>query len=156
MRISLINIANKMPAWIVDGEREYLKRINHGKYSCRLIEIKAEKIPHKTSEENMLFEAEKIRRQIPDGSLVIVFDEKGKQFTSVAFAQKLEALANIQPNLAIIIGGADGVHPTLKKAAHICISLSSLTYPHALVRVIALEQIYRAITILEKHPYHRE
>ena len=156
MKLTIINIANKMPNWVTNSCDEYLKRINHGKYSCKLIEIKSDKKPHKTPLENMQFEADKINLAIPNDSFIIVLDEKGKNLTSLEFANKLEQIALTNPQICFIIGGADGLHPTFKAKAHLILQLSSLTYPHALVRVIILEQLYRAISILNNHPYHRE
>ena len=156
MKLTIINIANKMPPWIADGCAEYLKRINHGKYSCKIIEIKADKNLNKAAIDNMAIEAKKIRNHIVADSLVIILDEHGIKLNSVDFAHKLERIALNNPNITFIIGGADGVHPELKQSAHMLLQLSNLTFPHALVRIIILEQIYRAITILENHPYHRE
>ncbi len=156
MKINVLNFANKMPAWVQDGCNEYLKRINHGKYSCQIIEIKGDKNPHKTPVENMEAEAKKFTANLAKNSFVVVLDERGKKLNSINFAQELEKSSLNYPVIDIIIGGADGVHPELRARANVCISLSDLVFPHALVRVIILEQIYRAISILENHPYHRE
>ncbi len=155
MRLTIINIANKMPDWVENGCEEYLKRINHGKYSCKIVSLKAEK-SHKIASENMILEAKKIRVQIPHGAFIIILDEKGVHLNSIDFAKKLENIELNNQNIVFIIGGADGIHEELKKQAHLIISLSLFTFPHALVRIIILEQLYRAITILENHPYHRE
>jgi len=156
LKLTIINIANKMPSWVVSACDEYLKRINHGKYSCKIIEIKADKSAAKTPIENMFQEAKKMRAQIPDGSFKIALDEKGQSLDSIKFAKRLEDIALQNSNISFIIGGADGIHPDLKKESNLQLQLSDLTFPHALVRVIILEQLYRAITILENHPYHRE
>jgi 23S rRNA (pseudouridine1915-N3)-methyltransferase len=156
MKINIISIANKLPQWIINACDEYLARINHGKYSCKIIEIKSDKYNNKTAAENMALEAKKINSLIPAGSFVIVLDEKCKNYNSITFAQNLEHISLNYPSITFIIGGADGIHPDLKKSAHSQMQLSSLTYPHLLVRMIILEQIYRAITIFENHPYHRE
>ncbi len=154
MKFTIINVANKMPQWVDIACSEYLKRINHGKYSCKIIEIKADK--HLSAMDNMALEAKKIKTQIPSGSFVVALDEKGSEYTSISFAKKLEQISLHNHHITFIIGGADGLHPEIKQSANIMVQLSLLTYPHALVRVIILEQIYRAITILENHPYHRE
>lgn len=145
-----------MPDWISDGCNEYLKRINHGKYSCQIVEIKADKNNKRTALENMESEACKIEATIPRDSFVIALDERGKMFDSIKLASFLEKTALEYPNVCFIIGGADGIHPDLRAKANLSISLSQLVFPHALVRVIILEQIYRSISILENHPYHRE
>jgi 23S rRNA (pseudouridine1915-N3)-methyltransferase len=155
MKLTIINIANKMPAWVVDACDEYLKRINYGKYSCRLIEIKADKNPNKPALENMALEAKKIEAVIPANSLIIALDEKGLKLNSPELATRLNQITINNSQITFIIGGADGIHPDFKSKADLMLQLSSLTFPHALVRVIILEQIYRAISILENHPYHR-
>lgn len=156
VKISIVNIANKMPEWINMACTEYLKRINHGKYSCQIIEIKADRNTKKTAIENMKAEAAKITAAIPKDSFIIVLDEHGKMENSIKFAYFLEQTALNFQNITFIIGGADGIYPELIQKAHKVISLSHMVFPHALVRVIILEQIYRAISILENHPYHRE
>lgn len=156
MKITIINIANKMPDWVTDACAEYMKRINHGKYSCNFIEIKSDKNNKRSAHENMMQEALKIEAAIPKDSYIIALDERGKSLDSIKFAKQLEFIANTHSNICFIIGGADGIFPDLRNKAHLNISLSSFVFPHALVRVIILEQIYRAISILENHPYHRE
>ena len=156
MKITIINVANKMTPWVVQACDEYLKRINFGKYSCKLVEIKATKNPNRPSVEILQDEAKKIKNQIQSESYVIALDEKGIQLSSVKFADKLQQIALHNPHITFIIGGADGIDEELKKTANLILQLSSFTYPHGLVRVIILEQIYRAITILDNHPYHRE
>mgnify|MGYP000110718263 CR=1 FL=1 len=156
MKITIINVANKMPNWVDDACNDYIKRINRGKYSCQFIEIKSDKNPNKSATDNKALEAKKILSQIPVGSFIIVLDEKGIKFDSLKFANKLENITLNYSLITFIIGGADGVHENLKAKANLVMQLSDLTFPHALVRIIILEQIYRAITILENHPYHRE
>lgn len=156
MKITIINIANKMPSWVNDGCNEYLKRINHGKYSCQIIEIKSDKNNNRNKLENMEQEARKIEASIPRGSFVIALDERGKSLDSIKFTEVLERTTLEFAQICFIIGGADGIHPDLRSKANLSISLSAMVFPHALVRIIILEQIYRAISILENHPYHRE
>jgi len=156
MKINVINIANKMPGWVTLACDEYLARVNHGKYSCNIIEIKADKNPNKSVLANMENEARKIEAQIPKDSFIIALDERGKNLDSIKFARLLEETSLSYRQISFIIGGADGIHPELRAKASASISLSSMVFPHALVRVIILEQIYRAISILENHPYHRE
>ncbi|MBP9743558.1 MAG: 23S rRNA (pseudouridine(1915)-N(3))-methyltransferase RlmH [Burkholderiales bacterium] len=156
MKLIIINVANKMPLWVSSACEEYLKRINFGKYSCKLIEIKAAKNPNKPTSEIMKEEAQKIKPHIPDGSFVIALDERGKQLNSIKFAGQLDWVSLHYKSIVFIIGGADGIDEDLKQSANLIMQLSHLTFPHAIVRVILLEQIYRALTILTNHPYHRE
>lgn len=156
MKITIINIANKMPSWVTEACNEYLKRINHGKYSCNIVEIRSDKNNKRTVHENMIQEALKIEAAIPKDSYIIALDERGKSLDSIKFAKQLELISNTYACICFIIGGADGILPELRNKANLNISLSSFVFPHALVRVIILEQIYRAISILDNHPYHRE
>lgn len=156
LKLRIINVANKMPDWVLSSCDEYLKRINRGKYSCKIIEIRSERSANKPALDNMLQEAKKIRDHVPPGSFMIVLDEKGQNISSPQLARTLDSITLHNSSIVFIIGGADGIHPQLKEEAGLCLQLSSLTFPHALVRVIILEQLYRAISILENHPYHRE
>lgn len=101
-------------------------------------------------------EATRLIAAIPRGSCVWVLDEHGKDYTSPALAQQLEAWRQNGRDLALIIGGADGLAPDIKQRATGVWSLSRLTLPHALVRVLVVEQLYRAWTLLMGHPYHRD
>ena len=99
--------------------------------------------------------AEAIRKAIPKGSLLVTLDERGKDLTTVEFAKKLSAWQDSGESVAFVIGGTDGIDPALKQESRMMIRLSSMTLPHALARVILSEQIYRAWSILNNHPYHR-
>ena len=156
MKLTIINVISKLPDWAIDASDEYLSRINHGQYVCKMIDISVSKNNHKTPLENMLFEAKKITTQIPKDSFVIALDERGKSCGSIDFANHLSQITLTHPHITFIVGGADGLHSTIKNTANQMLTLSKFTYPHALARVVLLEQIYRAITILERHPYHRE
>lgn len=156
MHFTILNVANKAPTWILDAATEYLKRINHGKYLCKIIEIKPERCTNKSAAEVMSGDAKKIMLHIPRDSYIVALDERGKNFTSVEFANFIEHTAVSLRHIAFIIGGADGIAPELKAKCHLHLSLSKMVFPHMLVRIILLEQIYRAISILENHPYHRE
>ena len=132
MQITILNIANKAPAWIVAATNEYLKRINHGKYSCDLIELKADKVSYKTPIENMELEAKKFLSKISKDSFIVALDERGKTFTSPGFAKYLETTALNFKHITFIIGGADGIHPNLLEKCNAQISLSKMVFPHML------------------------
>jgi 23S rRNA (pseudouridine1915-N3)-methyltransferase len=104
----------------------------------------------------MELEAQAIEAALPQKSFLIVLDERGKDLTTKALAQEMERWREGGQEIAIVIGGADGIAPRLKKAAQQQIRLSSLTLPHAMVRVLLLEQLFRSWSILTNHPYHRE
>lgn len=102
-------------------------------------------------------EAELIRKNIPDGSTVILLDEHGKQFRSVEFASFLQKQMNTgKKDLVFVVGGAFGLAERLKKNADHLIALSQMTFTHQLIRLIFIEQLYRAMTILRNEPYHNE
>ena len=144
-----------MPTWIDQGCQDYLKRINRGQYVCKLIDIKAERKANKSPLENMAAEAKKFQGYLSPTDYLIVLDEHGKNYSSVDFAQLISQISQNFSQINLLIGGDAGTHPELKKQANTIISLSAMVFPHALVRLIMLEQIYRAISILENHPYHR-
>ncbi|MDJ1008208.1 MAG: 23S rRNA (pseudouridine(1915)-N(3))-methyltransferase RlmH [Paracoccaceae bacterium] len=101
-------------------------------------------------------EAALIRRAVPDGATVLALDERGRRETSVEFAKRLGTLRDEgRRDLAVIIGGADGLDPTLRDGADFTLSLGTMVWPHMLVRVMVAEQLYRAATILAGGPYHR-
>ena len=145
-----------MPAWVKESFSDYNKRLPK-EFQLNLIELTPATRSKATSTEKIVAdEANRIRDAIPEGSMVIALDENGKQFDSLSLSKKLESWAQQGRNITFVIGGADGLADDLKKSAGMLWSLSSLTLPHALVRVILVEQIYRAWTIMQNHPYHRE
>jgi 23S rRNA (pseudouridine1915-N3)-methyltransferase len=156
MKILILSIANKMPQWVEVISNQYLKWINHGKYNCEIKDIKSDKQLNTSKIKNMELEAQKFTNNIKKGSFLIVLDENGRGYSSEKFASILNDISLETSDITFIIGGANGIHQSLKSKANIIIKLSDLTFPHTLVRVILLEQIYRAITILDGHPYHRE
>lgn len=129
---------------------DYIKRLS---WKFTLVEIPA---PNVSDAERKAREAELIRAAIPAKSVTIILDERGDNTDSVTFAKKLEQFfINQSSQLVFIIGGADGVDETLRKQADWVISFGKLTWPHMMVRLMLVEQIYRAGTILSGHPYHR-
>ena len=103
----------------------------------------------------MAAEAERIRKSIPKGSLLVTLDEHGRDLTTVEFARQLSAWERGGDSVTFVIGGTDGIDPDLKRESRMMIRLSSMTLPHALARVMLSEQIYRAWSVLNGHPYHR-
>jgi len=100
-------------------------------------------------------ERDRILAAIPANGVKVALDERGKAISTVQLAQKLESWMPTGKDVCFLIGGADGLDDELKKAADLVVSLSMMTLPHALVRVVLAEQIYRAMSIIRKHPYHR-
>ncbi len=156
MHIHLIAVGKRMPKWVTDSFNEYNKRLPSDFY-INLKEITPASCSKNSSIEKILKdEAISITAKIPKNSTLVILDEKGKQLTSQGFAKKIAALGELKPHICFVIGGADGIHNDLKHKADMLLSLSSMTCPHALVRVLLAEQIYRSWSILNNHPYHRE
>jgi 23S rRNA (pseudouridine1915-N3)-methyltransferase len=141
---------------VVDGTNEYAKRFPP-EWPFELIELKPEKRTSSKSTETILAEeAVRIRAQLPKQSLLIVLDERGEQVTTRALAEHLQTWARESPSATFVIGSADGLDMALKNEARNRIGLSKLTLPHGLARVLLVEQLYRAVSLLAGHPYHRD
>ncbi|MFC3111213.1 23S rRNA (pseudouridine(1915)-N(3))-methyltransferase RlmH [Undibacterium arcticum] len=155
MQLIIAAVGHKMPAWIEDGFGEYAKRMPP---DCRihLKEIKpVERSGSKTAETAMALERSKIEAVLPKGARIIALDERGKDVTTMQLSQLLTQWQQDGRDVAFIIGGADGLDPELKSRADNLIRISSLTLPHGMVRVLLAEQLYRAWSITQNHPYHR-
>jgi len=155
MQLVIAAVGHKMPAWIESGFGEYAKRMPP---DCRVIlkEIKpVERSGSKTAETAMALERTKIEAAVPKGARIIALDEHGKNLTSVQLAQLLTQWQQDGRDVTFVIGGADGLDPEFKKNADMLIRISSLTLPHGMVRVLLAEQLYRAWSITQNHPYHR-
>ncbi len=156
MRIHLITVANKAPAWVVDGYNQYAKRMPP-EARLELVEVKPEpREGGKTPEQMMAAEAKRILAAIPKGATVVVMDERGRDADTKGLAKLLEGWLGGGADVAIIVGGPDGLAPDIKSKAASLLRLSSLTLPHALVRVLLAEALYRAWSVVKGHPYHRE
>lgn len=136
-----------MPDWVATATQDYIKRMPSD-CAIDIKEIKPDLTPAK--------EALKISAAIPKGSQVIALDERGKDQTTQDLATHLAGWRREGVDITFLIGGADGLDPSLKANARSLWRLSSLTLPHAMARVLLVEQLYRAWTILQGHPYHRE
>lgn len=155
MRIHLIAVGTRMPAWVNSGYAEYAKRLPP---SCalRLIEIPAEKATKQTlAERRVAAEGERQLAAIPVGSRVIVLDEQGREWDTKQLAERLAQWQQDGRDLALLVGGADGLAKACRQRAEENWALSRLTLPHPLVRVMVAEQLYRAWSLLNNHPYHR-
>lgn len=155
MRIRIITIANKAPAWLNDGYEEYAKRLPQT-CALELIVIAAEKRTSDTNLKRIIqLEGDKMLAAIKPDHHVIALTVDGKPWSTEQLAQQLENWLRIGRNVDLLVGGPEGLeHRCLAKAAEKW-SLSALTFPHLLVRLIIAEQLYRAYSILSHHPYHR-
>jgi len=144
-----------MPAWVDSGYKEYAKRLNRD-VQIKLIELDLVKRSKSNSAESVKAEeAKKIHQAIPKGNHVVVLDVKGSQWSTEKLSQRLDHWLHSGKDISLIIGGPDGIDEQLIRAADEKWSLSNLTYPHPMVRIIIAEQIYRAWSMLNNHPYHR-
>jgi 23S rRNA (pseudouridine1915-N3)-methyltransferase len=155
MQLIIAAVGHKMPAWIEDGFGEYAKRMPP---ECRLHlkEIKPiERSGSRSAETVMAQERTKIESAIPKGSRIIALDERGKDLTTLQLSQLLTQWQQDGRDVTFVIGGADGLDAGFKGSADMLIRISSLTLPHGMVRVLLAEQLYRAWSITQNHPYHR-
>ncbi len=156
MKLLLVAVGTRMPAWVDTGFEDFSRRMPR-ELPLQLVEVKAEpRTTGKTVEAMMAAEAARIEAALPARCRRIILDERGEDISSRALARRLENWQAGGDDVAIIIGGPDGLDPALKATAHETMRLSSLTLPHALVRVMLAEAIYRAWSLLKNHPYHRE
>ena len=147
MRVTILSVGPKMPAWIQVGFHEYTRRMPP-EIRVELAELKPEK--------SKADEAKRILAAIPEGATVLALDERGKAISTQGLSVMLSEWMRDASHPVFAIGGADGLGDEVKARADKLISLSALTLPHQLVRVVLAEQLYRAWTILARHPYHRE
>ncbi|HWU97007.1 MAG TPA: 23S rRNA (pseudouridine(1915)-N(3))-methyltransferase RlmH [Oxalicibacterium sp.] len=155
MQLVIAAVGHKMPAWIENGFGEYAKRMPP---DCRILlkEIKpVERSGSKTAETVMALERTKIEAALPKGARIVALDERGKDLTTMQLSQSLTQWQQDGRDVVFVIGGADGLDPELKRNADMLIRISSMTLPHGMVRVLLAEQLYRAWSITQNHPYHR-
>lgn len=155
MQLVIAAVGHKMPVWIEAGFGEYAKRMPP---ECRiqLKEIKpVERSGSRTADTVMAQERAKIEAAIPKGSRIVALDERGKDLTSAQLAQLLVQWQQDGRDVTFVIGGADGLDAGFKASADMLLRISSLTLPHGMVRVMLAEQLYRAWSITQNHPYHR-
>jgi 23S rRNA (pseudouridine1915-N3)-methyltransferase len=156
MKLLILAVGNKMPEWITNGFNEYTKRMPR-EASILLIEIKPEpRTTGKTVPQIMEAEAQRIEAALPKDVTRIVLDERGAALTTKQLSQKMHDWLGSGRDVAFIIGGADGLHQSVRDTAQQLLALSALTLPHGMVRVLLAEQLYRAHSLLHNHPYHRE
>ncbi len=144
-----------MPSWVEKACTEYIKRMPR-ELTVDIIEIKPDKrADGKNSAAVQEAEAKRIL-EAAGKDFLIACDERGQEVTTLQLAEKMQFWQTLGRDVSIMIGGADGLHPELKKQADFQWGLSKLTLPHAFVRVLLCEQLYRAHTVIQGHPYHRE
>lgn len=156
MKFFILSVGHKMPAWITAGFDEYVKRMPR-EARIELLEVRPEpRSSGKTVTQIMAAEAQRILSMLPQNCLCIALDEHGRQPTTRQLADQMRDWMQEGRDVAFIIGGADGLHESVKRASRQLLALSTLTLPHAFVRLLLAEQLYRAHSLLHNHPYHRE
>jgi 23S rRNA (pseudouridine1915-N3)-methyltransferase len=154
--LRVIAVGRGMPSWVDDCVADYSKRMPTG-WQVEWVEVKAAPRERSASPAQwMQRECQAIEAALPPNALRIVLDERGKDLSSEALAQRWKAWQADTRMPCLIIGGPDGLDAALKASAHESLRLSSLTLPHPMVRVLLAEQLYRAWSIIAGHPYHRE
>jgi 23S rRNA (pseudouridine1915-N3)-methyltransferase len=158
MKFRVVAVGHKMPAWINAGFAEYAQRMPR-EARIELTEIKPAARAaggEKSAQQWLALEAQRIRAALPARTFKVVLDERGKALTTADIARRIERWKQDGVDVAFIIGGADGTARALQQEADLLWSLSPLTLPHGLCRVLLAEQLYRAVSLLAGHPYHRE
>ena len=154
MKVHLIAVSHKQPQWVETAYQEYAKRLNQ-EFTLHLKELSPFSAKNASAELIKNKEAEFIRNAIPKNNFVIALDEHGKNYTSQELAKKMETVLQIGSDVSILIGGANGLDKSLLHETHERWSLSKMTLPHGLVRIVIAEQLYRAWSIIKCHPYHK-
>jgi len=155
MKLNMLAVGTKMPAWVTDGYLEYAKRLPR-ECSLNLHEVNpAKRGKSGSATQWMREEGDRILNQIPDNHHVVALDVKGKAWSTEQLAQQLKQWLADGRDVSLIIGGPDGLDQRCLQRADQTWSLSALTLPHPLVRIVMAEQLYRAWTVLQNHPYHR-
>jgi 23S rRNA (pseudouridine1915-N3)-methyltransferase len=155
LRLSLISASNRQPDWVDQGAEDYAKRLRG---RCTL-EIKTVPLARRTSgtpiDRAITEEGERMLALVPQGAHVVALLEAGKPWSTNDLARKLESWMQLGAPVALLVGGPDGLSPACTQRANERWSLSNLTLPHGLVRIVVAEALYRAWSLLEHHPYHR-
>lgn len=155
MKVRLLTVSQRQPDWVVEGCAEYEKRLPR-QWQFEIVEIKPEaRTSGVTTQRVQSGEADRIQKAVPKGALVVVLDERGDSWSTEQFAEQIEAWQQTGRDLVFVIGGADGLDPEFRKSADQRLSLSRMVMPHGLVRVVVVEQLYRAVTVIDGHPYHK-
>lgn len=156
MKLVIAAVGTRMPAWVETGFTDFARRMPRD-LPIQLLEIKAEpRTTGKSVEAMMAAEAARIEAALPPRCRRVILDERGADLTTRELARRLETWQAGGQDVALIVGGPDGLDPDLKASAAESLRLSSLTLPHALVRPLLAEALYRAWSLSKNHPYHRE
>lgn len=155
MRFSIIAVGEKMPGWVTEACQEYSKRLQ-GSFQVKLLELPLAKRTKNTDTAKAIRdESSALLQAIPAGDTVVALDLRGKHWSTPELAQKVAHWQMTGDHVSFLIGGPDGFDDRCISQAQECWALSKLTLPHPVVRIVLYEQLYRAWSILNHHPYHR-
>ena len=155
MKLGILTVGHKLPDWVAAGCHEYVKRMPR-ELPLTIHEIKPEPRAGKNREQLLAAERGRIDAALAGYARIVVLDERGADLSTLKLAELLEGWMREGGDTAFVIGGADGIDASIKQRAHDMIRLSSLTLPHAMARLVLCEQLYRALSVVRNHPYHRE
>lgn len=155
MKLVIVAVGQRVPDWAQTAWDDYAKRFPP-ELKVELKAVKTEPRGSKTLDTLLAAERERIEAALPKNARIVALDERGTTLTTKALAQRLTDWQLGGDDVAMIIGGPDGLQPAFRQAAHERIRLSDLTLPHAMARVLLIEQLYRAWSVNAGHPYHRE
>ena len=155
MKLVIVAVGQRVPDWAQTAWDDYAKRFPP-ELKIELKAVKTEPRGSKTLDALLAAERERIQAAIPKNTRIVALDERGTNLTTKALAQRLQDWQLGGDDVALIIGGPDGLEPAFRQAAHERVRLSDLTLPHAMARVLLVEQLYRAWSVNAGHPYHRE
>ena len=156
MRLVLASVGQRPPAWAETAYEDFAKRFPPD-LRLELKTVKAEpRTTGKTAAQMMAAEAQRLEAAVPKGARRVVLDERGSRLTTLQLADRLKFWLGDGRDVVLLVGGPDGLDPTLKASSDETLRLSDLTLPHAFVRVLLAEALYRAWSVTTGHPYHRE
>ncbi len=156
MKTRILALGHRQPAWVQQATQEYLQRMPR-ELGVHLVEIKPEpRTSGRNTEQILELEAQRLRQHMSPQEVCYALDERGALWTTRELAQALDRHRQHADSPCFLIGSADGLHPLIKQDCHALIALSRMTLPHGLVRVLLAEQLYRAHSLLQGHPYHRD
>jgi len=152
----VIAVGERVPAWIGTGIADYCSRLPRA-FKLEINPVRASpRTQGKPVPVLMAAEAERLQAAVPEGFIRIALDEHGRSMDTRTLAAAIERWRAQAPGVAFWIGGPDGLDPALRASASMTLALSALTLPHALARLVLVEQLYRCVSLIEHHPYHRE
>jgi 23S rRNA (pseudouridine1915-N3)-methyltransferase len=154
MNLTIISVGNKPNKWELEGINHYLKQLKNN-VRVDFINIKGQQNPKRSNAEVLKLEAELITQKIPSDSYLILCDMKGEKMSSRGLSTLFEKLIHQNLKICFVIGGSFGISENLKTKSNKMLSASNFTFPHRLFRIILVEQIYRAISIINNSPYHK-